>query len=1706
MKAFKLIITNLILIFSLVILTSGEVYADNEFSITYEVDLETGMYFNVLKLNNGKTFKDIHSDIEFYYGQKQTPELILKRVSNGRFFEYEGASILALSDDNKIRIPNGLFFVGQEIDLKYKDENENDLQSKVTILVNDSYEEPYEINVNGKITNGKYYIEFTDVDFAEIQNIGWKYIYITENVSGKDAEIDLTEGVNPVITSDSIGISILNNNTIQVPEAAAYEVTFIASELAIEEHTVNMMDNSIFIPSLEKVGVDYRFVFKDTLSNLEVINGNNLFTIKVMDLNGNIIGSIDSAGRALGFLWYYPINSNVLELGDGENDIGTKLRNFNEIVVNVFCTQTGLDESVTLQVPKLDDEIVAEIIGPGTLEFYAVESGGNKINIKVGDAFIMYGYNDATNYKAELSYEANGTQIIQTINSLYTLYPASNEMSFSNISILKGLDFSDLTEEQLNAIGIPFMQYYNAIVANNNQDIELFLNIGDLNGNYKRVKINTPSNGVYPYFEAITGLTFSEAEQIVADLNAIINANVTFIDEDTLIVSAEKNYQDFVIPESAIYYIYEENSGRAGNLIDIENYRFNSNNGGPIPFAGVLIGGEQDGFALGEYIYYDFESGNYTTGENSTYANCFPLSNASVYRIYNYNQDAVFKFVKVIDPEKTLELVEIIDATHIAQYTANTEIIPAIIYYEEFSLFQSLQEMIARFILSLANGLNYLVQMALQSDASQYVIQSIFNNQAVQNIETIDIDSIIFNHYPDTSIAFFNSNTGSGEGSKMIQMFRDGIEKWYSVFRGIAIAGYLLILLYIGIKVLVGASAKQKSKHKEMLTSWCLGIVILMFFPYVIRYAIEINNVFVALIENSKSGVLNITDVNSIIDMSAFSLPTVADEEDYEKFGAQMEKNPYSSQDTGYMAFMARRAHKTLDIVDAIVYLIMVWQFISIVILYYKRVFIIAFLIAIFPFVALSYALDKIGDGKAQAFNTWTKEIMVNIFIQTIHAIIYVFVIGATYVGGSYTGDWLLSIIGITFLFKGEQIIKKIIGQDSSTTKNLVETATKTVATIQVAKSVAQKIGDNFVGSNSHLGRAITYGRMSKAERKIADNMDFLGYKRENPKPQLRTSLSNYDSTVASTTPDYDDTADAVAIFNNRANTNNTRELGKAIDTLLRAKNSGNANLENLLKDLNISRQQLDMIECFEEDLVEEIADGDTSTSKRTKRLTERIDSEMEVKLRILFPGISDRDLGVMKHAMLSLLVRGDRNRKHKKRAITRSEVMAEHSAALAKRDGFLVEKRDLSGALVNPFVEATKAVQPDPTVVARTNSILSVYYKPIAGATSFADAYTAEQREMARHLALIEDISLTSKGMGSGTSYTAKQAMESALYLVKHENDSPEFKTAIKTVLNVNAVEASKILADAVGKNYTNTAPGHESQFRRAIRAGAGMKDIHATGTVIEKRLKEESALEGYEMALETIDMDRDNKVHYGRLGPTPSYEASIDVVDVDDISKQDSTGVTTDEMVRAIIEQRRDRNIDEAIKIERLAMEQLRTMPAPDEYSEEPMFNGLTEEEHKRKASALKKKQYEELLRFGTTTTGVTLGGIMGAGISIGLNDSDSAVSEAFTGAIAGSGVGDTVAEKVMGKENTANIKKVKIINPYTGQPAEFELKTEGLTADLIEVDGISDNEILRYDDPRLTPFKYNLERQYLDDKQKVAKRIESERKKKLYEDALK
>ena len=108
----------------------------------------------------------------------------------------------------------------------------------------------------------------------------------------------------------------------------------------------------------------------------------------------------------------------------------------------------------------------------------------------------------------------------------------------------------------------------------------------------------------------------------------------------------------------------------------------------------------------------------------------------------------------------------------------------------------------------------------------------------------------------------------------------------------------------------------------------------------------------------------------------------------------------------------------------SIIYWGLMYYQLRFVLAYAKRFMSTAFLIMISPLVSVTYAIDKVGDGKAQGFKNLLKELMVNIFIQPLHALIFViFIETANNIANIAP---ILALLFFAALMRAEKIIKTI--------------------------------------------------------------------------------------------------------------------------------------------------------------------------------------------------------------------------------------------------------------------------------------------------------------------------------------------------------------------------------------------------------------------------------------------------------------------------------------------------------------------------------------------------------------------------------------------------------------------------------------------------------------------------------------------------------
>lgn len=109
-----------------------------------------------------------------------------------------------------------------------------------------------------------------------------------------------------------------------------------------------------------------------------------------------------------------------------------------------------------------------------------------------------------------------------------------------------------------------------------------------------------------------------------------------------------------------------------------------------------------------------------------------------------------------------------------------------------------------------------------------------------------------------------------------------------------------------------------------------------------------------------------------------------------------------------------------------ILYILLVFETGMFTYTYIKRVLKLAFLTMIAPLIAFMYPIDKIGDGKAQAFNTWFKDYLFTALTQPLHLFLYtIFVFSAS---NLMRESLIYGIAAYAYMIAAEKFFKNIFG------------------------------------------------------------------------------------------------------------------------------------------------------------------------------------------------------------------------------------------------------------------------------------------------------------------------------------------------------------------------------------------------------------------------------------------------------------------------------------------------------------------------------------------------------------------------------------------------------------------------------------------------------------------------------------------------------
>ena len=323
------------------------------------------------------------------------------------------------------------------------------------------------------------------------------------------------------------------------------------------------------------------------------------------------------------------------------------------------------------------------------------------------------------------------------------------------------------------------------------------------------------------------------------------------------------------------------------------------------------------------------------------------------------------------------------------------------------------------------------------------------NSGDVKVVSTITPLDIFFNKMALTDINFFKTPSDT---NSVIYKIRVSVASWYSVMRTLAAAILLAILIYIGIRMAISTIASERALYKKMLVDWACSLALIFLLHYVAYFVITLNDAFIKVL----SGMAEESEMKNTVD----SIRTTA------LTGININ-----------------------SLAAAVVYVMIVVQTFALLLSYFTRMLKIAFLLIIAPLITLTYSIDKIGDGKAQALGSWIKEFAYTVLIQPFHCIIYLAFITMSFEivssgGGGDLAAGLVAILCLKFTKEAENIIRKIFGFKDD---NKGTSIAGGMAMSAMALGAAQKIGKgtrtavNQIGNFADRTSAVRRSQMASA-------------------------------------------------------------------------------------------------------------------------------------------------------------------------------------------------------------------------------------------------------------------------------------------------------------------------------------------------------------------------------------------------------------------------------------------------------------------------------------------------------------------------------------------------------------------------------------------------------------------------------------------------
>ena len=330
------------------------------------------------------------------------------------------------------------------------------------------------------------------------------------------------------------------------------------------------------------------------------------------------------------------------------------------------------------------------------------------------------------------------------------------------------------------------------------------------------------------------------------------------------------------------------------------------------------------------------------------------------------------------------------------------------------------------------------------------------------------------------------------------------ISKWYVQIRNIVLVCMMIVLLYIGIRILLTSLAGEKAKYKQFLQDWFVGLILIFFMHYIMTFAVTI--------------VQKITDiVDTSVDSNTYVVKFPVDKDGkivkffnnykmaymiYDKDGNQITSDENGKVKDGDAAFVVYPTNVlgslrlTLQLQSwgagyigyALAFVVLVLFTVFFIFTYLRRVLYMAFLTLIAPVVALTYPIDKMNDGSAQGFTKWFREYMFNLLIQPMHLMLYYILVTSAFdLAGK---NIIYTLVAIGFMMPAEKLLRSFFGFEKAHTPGLLAGPAGAALTMQGLQTLSNLRSGKSKSKESSKGSAKPQVRQANSSNRLLNKLD----------------------------------------------------------------------------------------------------------------------------------------------------------------------------------------------------------------------------------------------------------------------------------------------------------------------------------------------------------------------------------------------------------------------------------------------------------------------------------------------------------------------------------------------------------------------------------------------------------------------------------------